>query len=322
MWPINAQVNSDILREDFYSSIERAENKRFFSRLSVEKSMDEITTAFPSLGSVPEIRQLSGISGGGPRQAVALKDWVVNATAFEWEQTIPIRRVIAQSKPEEVRAKTSQTAAKAMKGMDRVLCAALSSTTALGYDGVALASASHPESGANQTNTSNTASGVNFVPTATEWETALTTATGQMKVAQDDQGTPVNEGVSKYTIIVHPNMEYGLRTAVSPLMANQAVDSSGVTGRFRGLIDVIVSAYCTRTGIPSGTADIAYLFASPEDADERALALCRLADWQFNTNIGNENSDDWNKGEGWIRSWAAFVFVPWQWQAVQQIVFT
>ena len=126
MWPINAQVNSDILREDFYSSIERAENKRFFSRLSVEKSMDEITTAFPSLGSVPEIRQLSGISGGGPRQAVALKDWVVNATAFEWEQTIPIRRVIAQSKPDEVRAKVSQTAAKAMKGMDRVLCAALS----------------------------------------------------------------------------------------------------------------------------------------------------------------------------------------------------
>jgi len=321
MWPVTSAVNSDILQEDFFSTIERSEVKRFFGRLSVEKTMNEIVTTYPSLGSVPEIRQLSGVSGGGPRQAVALKDWSVIATAFEWEQTIPFRRIIAESKPEAVRSKTSQTAAKAMKGMDRTLCVALTAS-AVGYDGVALFSTAHPESGANQTNTSSTASGVNYVPTAAEWETALNTGVGQMKTAQDDQGTPVNEGVGKFIVLCHPNMEFGLRTAVSPLMSNQAIDTSGATGRYRGLVEVIVSAYCTDTGLTGGTADRAFLFAAPEEADERALALCRLADWQFNTNIGNDNSDDWQKGEGWIRSWAAFAYIPWQWQAAQRLIFT
>lgn len=320
MWPSNSELTKAIIEDDFYSSVERSQNVRFYPRLSAEKTMAQISEAFTSMGSVPEIRQMSGIIGGGPRLGVPLKDWVVNATAVEWEQTIPIRRIVAQSKPEMVRSKVSQTASKAVKGLDRTFCQALISTTALGYDGIALFSASHPESGTNQTNTSSTAAATGTNPTAAEMEASLVTAVGQLLGVTDDQGTPVNEGVGRYTMLVHPTMLFTARTVTSEAMSQQAVDSSGVTGKFRGLIEVIPSAYCTSTGLTGGTVDRAFLFA--EGADEFALARGVVADWQVNTNIGDEGSDDWNKGEGWVRSWSAFIYFPWQWQAAQQLVYT
>lgn len=321
MWPSNANVNTDILHDDFYTAVERAQQKRFYPKFSTEKEISELVTVFTSLGSTPELRQLSGVIGGGPRQAVNLKDWQVTCTAFEWEQTVAIRRSIAKSKPEEVRRKTTQMGAKAYKSLDRVFCQALVSSNA-GYDGVALFSASHPESGSNQTNTSSTAAASTTIPTAAEFETALGTATSQFLSVVDDQGTPVNEGVNRYNLIVHPQMAFAARTVTSPLMSNQAVDSSGVTGKFRGLFDVTVSAYCTSTGLTGGTVDRAFMFPADGEADEYAIALGKLADLEFNTNIENENSDDWNKGEGWLYSWAVLGFFPWQWQAAQQLVWT
>jgi hypothetical protein len=316
MWPLNSALNSAILQTDFYETVERVANKRFYPRLSVEKTAQEITTTFPSFGSVPEIKQLSGISGGGARQPVPLKDWQVAATVFEWAQTVPLTRLVAQSKPESVRSKTTQLAQKAMKGMDAVLCQALVSTTALGYDGVALLSASHPESGTNQSNLTTGANiTTNYVPTGAEAEAMLLSATGLMLAVVDDQGTPVNEGLDRFIILCPPPMEFPFLRIVDPTMSNMAVDSSGGTGVFRGKFEVITSAYATSTGLVGGTMDRIFVFA--KDAFEYALALVKLADWQFNTNIGNESSDDWNNGWGFLRSWAAFAYVPWQWQSVQ-----
>lgn len=321
MWPVNSELTKAILQDDFYSSVERAQNKRFYQLFSVEKTMEQISEAFASLGSVPEIRQLSGTAGGGIRQGVILRDWVANATALEWEQTIPIRRIIAQSKPQQVRNKVTQTASKALKGLDRTLCQALISTTALGYDGVALFSSAHPESGTNQDNTT-TGTGIGQLLTAANAEAALVTAIARFLGAVDDQGTPVNEGVGRFRLLCHVSQFSAFNAVVNPTMSQQSIDSSGATGRFRGLIDLTASAYCTTTGLAGGTFSKAFLFAGDGEADEYALARGVLADWQFNTNIGDEGSDDWNKGEGWIRSWSAFVYFPWQWQGAIQITFS
>jgi hypothetical protein len=321
MWPVNANVNTDIIHDDFYSSVERAQNKRFYSRLSMPKTLGELTTIFTSLGSVPEIRQMSGVAGGGERQGILLKDWTVTCTAYEWEQTVPIRRSIAVSKFDEVRNKTSQLASKAVKGMDRTLCQALISTTALGYDAVALFSSAHPESGTNQDNT-NTGTGIGSALTGVNAEAALIAAIAKFLAVVDDQGTPVNEGVGKFKLLCHVSQYSAFNTVVNPTMSQQSIDASGATGRFRGLVELIASAYCTTTGLTSGAFTKAFLFAGDGEADEQALALGTLSDWQFNTNIGNDDSDDWNKGEGWLRSWAAFAYFPWQWQGAQQITFS
>jgi hypothetical protein len=317
MWPLNAALNSDILQDDFYSNVERAANARFYPRLSIQKTTGEVSTTFPSFGSVPEIRQLSGISGGGTRQPVLLKDWQVQATVFEWEQTVPVTRLIAQSKPDAVRAKTAQIANKAMKGMDRVLCQALVSTAALGYDQSALLSASgHTESGTAQSNLITGANiTTNYIPTGTEADLMLSSAIGPMLAFQDDQGTPVNEGVDRFIVLCPPPMYFPFMRITDPNMQNYAVDSSGGTGVFRGRVEVISSAYATTTGLATGTQDRIFVFAAG-DAMEYALARVTLADWQFNTNIGNESSDDWNAGFGFLRSWAAFAYIPWQWQSV------
>lgn len=318
MWPINSTLTQDILETDFFESVERAEKARFYTRLSESKTVGEVTTTFPSFGSVPEIRQMSGVSGGGVRQAVPLKDWSVSGTVYEYEQTIPFRRIIAQSKPDAVRAKTRQMASKALKGMDRVLCQALASTTVNGYDAVPLISTTHPESGANQSNDLTGANiTTNYIPTGAEAEAMLNSMVGALKAFQDDQGTPTNEGVSRYILLCPVPMEIPFKRIVDPSMVGYAVDSSGGTGVYRGAVEVIASAYCTTTGLTGGAQTVAYLF--PQDETGTALARLELADWQFNTNIGDDSSDDWNKGEGYIRSWAAFSYLPWQWQSVVKI---
>lgn len=317
MWPINASLYSDILQSDFFSAVERSQKARFYSRLSVPKSVQEITNTFPSFGSVPEIRQLSGVSGGGTRQPVLLKDWAVTATVFEWEQTVPIARLIAESNMDAVRGKTTQIAAKAQKGMDRVFCQALTSTTALGYDGVALLSTAHPESGASQSNLVTGANiTTNFVPTAAEAEAMLQSAVTGLRSFVDDQGTPVNEGIDRFSLLCPQPMEIPFQRILDPQMSNQAVDASGGTGVYRGKFEVIPSAYATATGLVGGAMDRIFVFAKPEEYQGNAVALSTLADWQFNTNIGNDSSDDWQNGMGFLRSWAAFVFFPWQWASV------
>lgn len=316
-WPLNSNVNTGIVQDDFFSSVEKAQNARFYPRLSTPKTTDEIVTTFASFGSVPEIRQMSGVEGGGPRQAALLKDYTVSATMYEFEQTVYLRRLLAQSKPEVVRSKTTQIASKAMKGMDRTLCQALVSSTALGYDGKALLSTTHAESGSNQSNTLTGANiTTNYIPTAAEAETMLSSQVAAIKAFTDDQGTPVNEGASRFILLCPIPMYLPFKRVVDPNMSNLAVDSSGGTGVFRGMIEVIASAYATTTGLTSGTQSMTFMFTVPEDVDSSALALATLADWQFNTNFGDESSDDWNKGECFLRSWAAFAFVPWQWSSV------
>jgi len=322
-WPVNTPVTSGIIQDDFYASLENAATKRVYPQLSVTKDQTDITETYASFGSVPEPRQMSGLQGGGAKEAVLLKDWTIVATMFEWEQTVYFRRLVAQSKGQQVRDKAVQLAFKAQKGLDRTFMQGLASTTALGYDAIALFSASHGESGASQTNLLTSAGGGGgAATTASQVEAALVTGTAQLLAVVDDQGTPINDGVDHFTALVHPTQYYAFKTVTSPLMSNQSVDSSGVTGKFRGTVDVIVSAYVTTTGLTGGATTRAYLFANPDSIPERTMALCRLADWQFNDNIGNENSDDWNKGEGYLRSWAAFAWVPWRWATAQQITFT
>lgn len=319
--PINPEVTRDIVYNDFFDALENAQTQRFYPRLSVEKTQGEITTVYPSFGSVPEPTQVGGILGGGPDPATILKDWKVTATVFPWRQTVLFDRLVAETKGAEISEKSRQMAFKAMKGMDKILCQALVNTTVTGYDAVSLFNTAHPESGANQSNKISVDIATPTAPTAAEVETALNTALPKLKGFTDDQGTPVNEGITKVIALVPETFEFAFRTVVSPLMTQQAVDSSGVTGRFRGLVDVIISAYASSTGATSGTKDRFWLFAEPSESVARALALCRVMDWSFNSNIGDESSDQWNKGEGYLYSYAAHAYIPWNWQAAIEIDF-
>lgn len=326
-WPENSQVTSTIIHDDFYGGIEKAATQRFYPMFTEEKDQADITATYTSFGSVSEPHQMSGTLGGGPQQAAIIKDWILPASVVEWDNTIYFRRLIARSKPNDVRNKATQMAFKAQKFMDKQLLVSLQSTTA-GYDGVQIISSAHPESGTNQTNTSTTAGGGGGASTtAAQIETALTTAVAQMLKVVDDQGTPVCEGIDRFMAIVHPTQLFQWKSVVSPLMGNSAqpipgTDVSGVTGKFRGMVDIKVSAYCTTTGLVGGATTQAFLFADPQQVFERAVWLCKLADWQFNDNIENENSDLWNQGQGYLRSWAAFIFMPGKWQMVQNITFS
>ncbi len=317
--PVNPELTQSIMRTDFFAAVEQAAQQRFYPKLSVPKTQTELTVVYPSLGSVPELRQVGGLVGGGSRSAVILKDWKLTATLVPWEQTVWMARADAESMPNEVSAKASQMAAKGNKSIDRLFCEALVATTA-GYDTVSLINNAHPESGTNQDNARTTAAVTATDPTAPEVEASLDEDIGVLKAFTDDQGTPLNEGIEKFTILCHPDHEFAIRTVTSPLMANQAVDSSGVTGRYRGLADVIVSAYCTSTGKTNGVVDRMYVFANGVD---KAMAFCKLKDLEFNTNFRNENSDAWvQQLMLYMTSYGIFAFVPWRWSSVIQHIWS
>lgn len=328
MLPVNSQVSSDIIHDDFYTALADAEGRSFHTRLAREKTQAQITATYTSLGSAPEPHQMSGAAGGGPRQAAVVKDWIVTATVNEWESTVYRRRLFCESDPQGTSDIAKSMAFKAMMSMGKTLCIALNSTTDLGYDSKPLFSTTHGESGSSQSN--KLAGGVETAlniatptaPTAAEVELCLNTVIPRMKGFVDDQGTPILEGVTRWVALIPETFESSFNVVVNPTYSAQVYDASGVTGRFRGMIDLVVSAYASDSGLPGGNKDVWWLFAAPDQTPGHALAFCKMVDWRFNNNVGDDGSDDWQKGYGYLRSYAVHVYKPWNWPLAAECTFT
>ncbi len=274
---------------------------------------EDLTVTYTSFGGVPEPRQLSGSRAStGNRQAKSLADYTLTGTVVEWEDTVTLPRAVIETNPQEIGRITTQMAQKASMFMDRQLIAtALPSTTALGYDGIALYSTAHAETGSSQDNrdTHNVTLPLGSSGTGAELEAAIGDHLGLLANYTDDVGTPVNAGVSRYTLLCEPAAEFFFKnlvgtanTASASLI--QGTDVTGGTGKFRGMFDVI--------GSPFVTADRYYIFAI--DAGTKAVALLKNKDWDFKSNMGTD-SDLWNYEQtALFTAYARWQYVPWNWK--------
>jgi hypothetical protein len=261
------------------------------------------------------------VASSGGREAKNMKYYKVSGTVAEFETTVTIPRSVIETNPGEIPRITAQMAQKASMFMDRrFIATALPSTTVLGYDGVALYSGSHPESGTNQDNDDTQAvTGIAAPanadhPTGPELENVLMLNLSTLKQFTDDQGTPVNEGVNSYYILVPTEFDYDYRNVLSPVNGSIAgLDVSTGRGLYRGMFEVLSSAF-----IAAQTTH--YIFCKKPGS--AAMALLKNKDWEFKTNIGTD-SDLWNFNQtALFTAYARFEFIPWDWKVTYREVFS
>lgn len=308
MYPQNAEILQGIYRKSFFDNFSSGQSSRFYSALSKDIPQSETTSTYTSFGSVPEPNQLSGsAASAGIPSAKALKDYKLAVTVVEHQVKVSMPRSVAEDNPADAQGMVAKLGGKASFYYDRLFIACLTSSTLLGYDGKVIYSATHAESGTNQDN-EHTSAGT---PTGAEIETALTTQLGALMAFTDDQGTPVNEGVTSYTLLVNPLQFFTYKSVLDPNLSQQAIDSSGGTGKFRGMFTVISSAL-----VASKTH---YLFANGVDP---AVGFFHKTDWDLKSNMYTD-SDLWNHSNtAMFTGYARMAFYPWNWKATDRYVFT
>ncbi len=308
MFVQNAQMLQGIYRTMFFDQITSGNKSRFYGTLSKDVPQDLTTVTYTSFGSVPEPAQLSGIATTGGVVGVKLvKDYIMAVTVNEHTVKTGMARSVAEDNPADAQSKIGRLGGKASFYYDRQFMACLTSSTLLGYDGKALYSTTHAESGSNQDNTGTTAG----TPTGAQVETAISTNLGSLLAFQDDQGTPVNEGVTSYTILVNPAQFFVYKSVLDPTMSQFAIDSSGGTGKFRGMFNIISSALVT--------TKYHYIFANGADP---AVGFFHKTDWDLKSNMYTD-SDLWNEShQARFTGYARFAFYPWQWKSTARYIFT
>lgn len=318
-WPINAEILQGIVKTSFYGALQTAEADLVYPKLCQTIAQEDLTVTYTSFGNVPEPRQMSGsVASSGTRQAKALKDYKLTGTVVEFETTASLPRSVVETNPSEIGRITEQMAQKCALFLDRRFIATALPASTAGYDGVSLYNDAHLESGTAQDN-NRTAVAAGTVPTTTfptaaELESALGVEIGALKGFTDDQGTPVNANISRYSIICPITYEYLYRTVLEPQKGQiSGTDVSGGTGRFRGLFTVYASPFVA-------TEDRHYLFGMRPGAF--AVALLKNKDWEIKTNIGTD-SDVWNMNQtALFMAYGRFEFYPWDWKTTLIEVWT
>jgi hypothetical protein len=308
MYTQNAEILQGIYKQNFFDGFMSGNSARFYSGLSKNVPQDQTTVTYTSFGSVPEPAQLSGIAtAAGVPRAKVLNDYKMAVTVQEHQVAVGMARSVAEDNPADAGSIVTKLGGKANFYYDRQFMACLTSATLLGYDGKVVYSATHGESGTSQDNTGTSAG----TPTGAQIETAITAGLGALMGFTDDQGTPVNEGVTSYTILVNPLQYFTYRSVLDPTMSNQAVDSSGGTGVYRGMFTIIPSKLVT--------TKVHYIFAN---GSEPAVGFFHKTDWDLTSNMFTA-SDEWTaSNRARFSGYARFNFYPWQWKSTVKYTFS
>ena len=310
-FPTTPATQQAIVKQAFYDQVASAQNERVYPKISMEIPQPDKTTTYTSFGSVPEPHRISEDAGGGSGRSMALKDYDVVNTLIEWSDSVSMPRSVLEDNPAESARISRTLAQKAVVFLDREAITQLDATTS-GYDDVALFNSAHAESGASQNNTSTSAIVLASNPTAVEAEPAIITAINALLGVTDDQSTPVNDGTSRFTVLIPTGMSVRFNLVLNPELKDQAIDSSGVTGALRGMFDIVVSAFTP--------IDRFYVFANTPLTS--ALAYYTKTPWDFNSNIGTA-SDLWTQGRlAVLNGFSRWSFGPWDWKVAHRHIFT
>ena len=311
-FPINSEVYSAIkhgIADSFYGTILAEEPDYTYGKLCKPVDQDDLTATYTAWGGAPEPRQLStalnGSGTGGGRQAKQLMDYKVTGSVVEWEQIIEIPRSVVETQPGLAAEKAAELARKALLFMDRRFVGTILDAATLGYDGDALYSTTHTESGTAQDNADTSAAATGTKPTVAELEAQLDLNVALLRLFTDDALTPVNATVKQYLMLIPVEFEplYNISLGTSN-MAHPGLDVSGATGRFKGMFEIVSSPFVPATRH--------YIFC--KRPGYYPVALLKNKDWEVVDNI-NTDSDAWRLNQtALIHSYARFEFIPWDWK--------
>ena len=310
MYPQNPELIQGIYRSSFFDNVLAGGAMRYYSKLSKTVPQTTETVTYTSFGSVPEPVQLSGTAAtAGAAPVKVLKDYKLAVTVQPYTVKIGMPRSVAEDNPADAQGRIAKMGEKASFYYDRAFNACLASSTLLGYDGKVLYSTTHGESGASQDNAKT--AGLGALDNVADWTTALTTCTSALLKFVDDQGTYTNDGATRFTLLCNAGEYLAANLTVNPSFGMNPADSSGSTGMFRGMFDIISSGI-----VPAQTF---YIFVN---GFEPAVGFFNHTDWDLKSNMYTA-SDLWNDShEARFTGYARFAFYPWQWKSTIRFVST
>lgn len=310
MYPQNAEMLQGIYRAAFFENFALSQTGRYYGRLSKDVPQNTETVTYTSFGSVPEPYQLSGTAAtAGAAPVKALKDYKMAVTVQPYTVKVGMPRSVAEDNPQDAQEMIGRLGRKASFYFDRAFNACLSSSTLLGYDGKVLYSTTHAESGTNQDNAKTSALGA--LDNVADWITVANGSIPVMMKFTDDQGTYVNDGATRFTLLCNAGEYFAANLAFNPTMGANPADSTGGTGSFRGMIDIISSGI-----VPAQTC---YWFVNGGDP---AVGFFHSTDWDLKSNMYTA-SDLWNDShQARFTGYARFAFYPWQWKSTIRYVST
>jgi len=310
MYPQNPETLQGIYKASFFDNVISGNAARYYPRFCKDVKQDTATVTWTSFGSVPEPVQLTGTAAtAGIPIAKGMKDYKLATTVQEYQVKVAMPRSVAEDNPQDAQNMVGKLGGKASFYYDRAFHACLASTTLLGYDGKALFSTTHGESGSSQDNAKTAALGA--LDNVADWETVLVALTKALMGFTDDQGTYVNEGASRFTILCNSSEWLYANLTVNPTIGVQPADVTGATGKFRGMFDVVASGI-----VPAQTA---YVFINGGDP---AVGFFHTTDWDLSSNMYTD-SDLWkHSNTAMFTGYARFAFYPWKWSSAARYVST
>jgi len=178
------------LRADFVKAFNNGENPADVMPAIMETNSTAASEKYGWLGESPDLRLWVD-----ERQLSGLNDYDYELTNLDYEATLKIdKNVMDDDQLGAVKVRIADLAARARNQPRKLFFEGLiAGTTELCYDGQAMFSNAHPESGSAQDNLLGyTCSGAS--PTVAELKLGFTAARAAIRGYQDDQAQPRNEG--------------------------------------------------------------------------------------------------------------------------------
>jgi len=286
--PQYEELDSRDIVSEFFQEFEATRDSGWAPRVAMSIDSSRETEEMEWIGHAPEMRQwLNG------RQVDSPDKRAFTLTNVPYEGTMGLRLAdLRRDKTQFLRARVAEMGAKANQHWE-VLLSAEMEANGNSYDGAAMFSATHAESGSNQINeATSTHIGTADVadatsPTADEAAAVITELTGYMYTYTDDKGTPANGDARNFLIMVGGTYQaafYGAckRAVEADRLASGA---SNVIPSLDWNIDVVMNPRLTST-----SNAFIYCFATDTRlkpylmVDEQPLTTELLgsgSDWEF-----------------------------------------
>lgn len=208
-----------------------------------------------------------------------------------------------------------------------VLEAGNGTTIASGYDGVALYSGSHPESGTNQDNDFTSAAATGTSPTAAELEAVVDTDVVAMMGFTDDQGDVYDLDSGNFTFVFPRQMWTAAHkvigrngtvgTSTPSSMGTQTTDAGDTlpVGVFRGTYEYYFEPLLSN-------ADRFYIMRKPKAGNASALAFNMREPWKLLVKTPDNSDYSVDNDVIWYTSKARYEVGYGDWRATALHVFT
>lgn len=198
----NALLLEKGLRAEFLRAFDNGEKPADVMPIIMETRSTSDSEKYGWLGEVPQLREWVD-----ERQLSGLKDFDYTIPNKDYESTLQVNKnAMDDDQLGATKIRIRDLASRALTHPRKLLFDQIAlGPTALGYDGVAFFSASHPESGTNQDNIVTGTSGSPY--TTAQFKTDFCSARERMRGFTDDQGEPRNEGDMKLLVVAPESME-------------------------------------------------------------------------------------------------------------------